>query len=105
MASLAERKQQLEARRDELRARILRIEQDLEEPVSATFSEQALEREDEEVLEDLGHAGRQEIRMIDAALQRIEQGEYGYCAKCGEPVAEERLDILPHTPLCRACAR
>jgi RNA polymerase-binding transcription factor DksA len=105
MVAVGQRKQQLEERLDELRSRLRRIEHDLEEPVSATFSEQALEREDEEVLEDLGHAGQQEIRMIEAALQRIEAGEYGICVRCGESIAEERLDILPHTPLCRNCAR
>jgi DnaK suppressor protein len=102
---MAERKGQLEDRLEELRRRLRRIEHDLEEPVSASFSEQAIEREEDEVLEDLGHAGEKEIRMIEAALARIEAGEYGACVRCGEPIAEERLDILPHTPLCRNCAR
>jgi RNA polymerase-binding transcription factor DksA len=99
-----ERRDQLEARRRELIGRLRRIERDLDQPVSATFSEQAQEREDEEVLEDLGHAGQQEIRMIDAALKRIEAGEYGTCMRCGEPIAEARLDSVPHAPLCRDCA-
>jgi RNA polymerase-binding transcription factor DksA len=105
MVSTADRKHQLEERLAELKARITRIERNLEQPVSANFSEQAGEREDEEVLEDLGMAGRQEVQMIEAALHRIERDEYGICVRCGAQVAEERLDILPHTPLCRACAR
>jgi RNA polymerase-binding transcription factor DksA len=98
------RRKQLLTRLDELVTRLRRIEEDLDQPVSATFSEQAQEREDEEVLEDLGHAGQQEIRMIEAALKRIDEGEYGFCMRCGEEIPDARLDILPHTPLCRACA-
>lgn len=46
----------------------------------------------------------QEIAQIDAALNRIDAGNYGVCVKCGEEIAEARLDLLPATPLCRACA-
>lgn len=105
MVAVGQRKRQLEERLDELRSRLRKIEHDLDQPVSATFSEQAIEREGEEVLEDLGQAGKQEIRMIEAALQRIEDGAYGVCVRCGDAIAPERLDILPHTPLCRNCAR
>jgi RNA polymerase-binding transcription factor DksA len=98
------RKAQLEARLKELRARLNRIEDELEQPVSDRFSEQATEREDEEVLEDLGAAGLQEIRMIEAALRRIEAGTYGVCAKCDGPIEPERLEAVPATPLCAACA-
>ncbi len=56
------------------------------------------------MLEDLGAAGAQEIRMIEAALQRIERGEYGICVVGGDPISAERLDVLPQTPKCRNCA-
>jgi RNA polymerase-binding transcription factor DksA len=98
------RKQELERRLGVLRTRIDRIEDELEQPVSDSFSEQAVEREEEEVLEDLGAAGVQEVRMIEAALKRIAAGTYGTCVNCGEPIGEERLDVVPATPLCRDCA-
>ena len=37
--------------------------------------------------------------MIDAALKRIENGSYGVCARCGDPIGEDRLDVLPQTPM------
>ena len=104
MTTIEARKAELERRLGELKARVARIEGELDQPVSDNFSEQAVEREDEEVLEDLGAAGVQEIRMIEAALDRIESGSYGICARCGDPISEERLDVLPQTPLCRDCA-
>lgn len=45
-----------------------------------------------------------EIKRIDAALQRIKDGEYGLCTSCGEPIAPKRLENDPATPLCIDCA-
>jgi RNA polymerase-binding transcription factor DksA len=104
MVPIETRKAQLEARLAELSARLNRIEDALEEPTSEDFAEQAQEREDEEVLEDLGAAGLREVRMIEAALDRIENGSYGDCVRCGEPIGDERLDVVPATPFCRDCA-
>lgn len=42
---------------------------------------------------------------IDAALSRIETGEYGYCLKCGEEIAPARLEHNPAAPSCIHCAR
>ncbi len=104
MTSTATRKAQLEKRLAELNARLKRIDEELDQPLSEDFSEQAVEREDDEVLEDLGLAGQQEIRMIEAALDRIENGSYGICVACGEEISEARLDVVPHAPRCRSCA-
>ena len=104
MTSIETRREQLESRLGELRSRLRKIDEELDQPHSAMFSEAAIEREGDEVLEDLGAAGQQEIRMIEAALQRIERDEYGVCVACGDPISEERLDVLPQTPKCRNCA-
>ena len=45
-----------------------------------------------------------ELRRIAAALARIDEGEYGYCAECGEEIALRRLELAPAAPLCIACA-
>jgi len=105
MISIETRKEQLLSRQRELDARLHRIGDELDEPVSKDFEERATEREDEEVLEDLGAAGIQELRMIDGALKRIEAGSYGICVSCGDPISDERLDVVPHAPKCRICAR
>lgn len=43
------------------------------------------------------------LAHLNAALERIESGEYGYCASCGEPIAKKRLEEVPHTTHCVAC--
>lgn len=44
-----------------------------------------------------------QLEQVKAALQRIEAGMYGICTHCGEPIALERLEILPYAPMCMEC--
>ena len=46
-----------------------------------------------------------EIRRIDAALARVESGDYGYCLTCGEDIEPKRFELDPATPVCIDCAR
>ena len=101
---IAARKAVMEARLADLRARLAAIETELDSHLERDWEEAAVEREGDEVLEAAGASGQAEIRRIEAALQRIEEGEYGYCAKCGAEIAAERLDVVPFTPFCRSCA-
>ncbi len=43
------------------------------------------------------------IGEIDDALERIEKGSYGKCARCGTPIAEGRLEAVPWTRYCLGC--
>ena len=104
MTSIAERKTVLEKRLQELNARLHEIEEELESHSSKDWEELAVERETDEVLEGMGLSGQAEIKAINAALQRIEKGEYGDCVACGAEILPERLDLLPFAPLCRKCA-
>ncbi len=45
-----------------------------------------------------------EIARVDAALQRIEEGEYGWCRGCGEAIGPKRLEINPAASQCVGCA-
>lgn len=98
------RKRDLLDRLAALDAKLHQIEAELDSHQNRDWGELALEREGDEVLEREGRSGQAEIAQIHAALARIEAGEYGFCARCGDPIAEARLDLLPATPLCAACA-
>ncbi len=91
-------------RLSELDSRLHSIETELDQPNSKDWDEAAVENEGDEVLEQLGQSGQQEIARIRAALKRLREGSYGICARCGDPISPERLDVLPDTPLCRTCA-
>jgi DnaK suppressor protein len=43
------------------------------------------------------------LSEIDAALQRLEDGSYGICERCAEPIWWERLEVLPMSRLCTPC--
>lgn len=104
MTSVDARKTQLEARRAELVDRMRELEAELSTHGSKDWEESATEHEDDEVLEGMGIAAREEVARIDAALGRIAEGEYGFCTKCGAEISPERLDAVPYTPFCRNCA-
>lgn len=45
------------------------------------------------------------LRLIDAALKRIDEGEYGYCVSCGDDIPEKRLAFDPAAARCVDCAQ
>ncbi|GAW33733.1 RNA polymerase-binding transcription factor DksA [Roseovarius sp. A-2] len=87
-----------------LDGRLHAIETELDAPKSRDWEERAVEREGDEVLERLGRTGEEEVARIRAALGRLRAGTFGICTSCGEQISADRLDVLPETPLCRACA-
>jgi DnaK suppressor protein len=44
------------------------------------------------------------LSMIEAALQRIEEGIFGRCIDCESAIPKTRLNAIPHTPKCVKCA-
>jgi len=46
-----------------------------------------------------------EIKRIDAALERIDEDEYGWCIACGEEIAKKRLELDPAASQCIDCAQ
>ena len=43
------------------------------------------------------------LQAIEDALKRIENGTFGVCRDCGEPIAEARLNAIPWTRVCISC--
>jgi len=98
----------LARRRQELVDRLESIDKSIhhrDEPLSADFAEQAVELENREVLEALDNDGWRELRHIDSALKRIQEGTYDTCEQCGATIAPARLAALPTTATCIDCAR
>ncbi|MHB1928753.1 MAG: TraR/DksA family transcriptional regulator [Acidimicrobiales bacterium] len=51
----------------------------------------------------LSAQARAAIEEIDRALAKIGAGTYGVCERCGQPIAQARLEALPYASLCVAC--
>lgn len=46
---------------------------------------------------------REQLASVEHALHKFEEGTYGLCDKCGQPIALERLEALPQATLCLDC--
>lgn len=104
MQKLQTIKKQLEERLKELGAKVEDIEDDLRTPRSASWEDRATEIEGDEVLDALEETAVVEIREIQAALRRIDDGAYDTCIRCGEKINEKRLEALPYATECIQCA-
>lgn len=56
-----------------------------------------------EFLLSLSDAEREQLRLLDAALRRLETPGFGICQMCGQQISKKRLNALPWTPYCINC--
>lgn len=94
----------LEAALAELKGRGERLAEDLAEPLNADLPEQATEMQDDDSLGGQAELVARRIASIERALDRIEDGTYGTCARCGAEISEGRLEARPEASLCIGCA-
>jgi DnaK suppressor protein len=43
------------------------------------------------------------LAQVEAAIKRMDEGRYGTCARCGQPIAPDRLEALPYAIYCITC--
>src|SRR6186997_1041901 len=102
----------LEAARAALKAERGRLMEELGEPIESpgqmTYGSQAaaashvFEQQRDLALRD---RSRLELSRVEAALRAIDDGTYGTCTNCGNPIGTERLEAIPWAPHCIDCAR
>ena len=95
---------ELEQRLADMQARLSSIKKDVTQSHSGDSAEQAQERENDEVVDAIGNETAQSIRVIQAALERIEAGTYGTCDSCGKDIGQARLAAVPEATRCVSCA-
>lgn len=100
-------RQQLTERYAAIQTRLQKITRDVQhanEPLNADFAEQAIQRENDEVLDALDNSIRAEMEQLQVTLKRLDEGTYGICEGCEKPIPIKRLKALPHASRCVACA-
>lgn len=97
-------KRELEERLANLQARLVSIKKDVTQSHSGDSAEQAQERENDEVVDAIGNETAATVRVIQAALERLENGTYGICENCGESIDVARLQAVPEAVRCVNCA-
>ena len=101
-------KHMLERRRDEIQAEVDERMRKLRSDGAASPTRQTeLDTAEPDFQEDIELALIQMkselISKISKALERLEDGDYGTCASCDEPIAEKRLRALPFAVRCTSC--
>ena len=104
--ALADIKQNLEKMRkvlmDEVQAKYAASREigETNVPDLADVSSNAYSRE---MLLNLSEAHHRQMQDIDAALLRLDEGEYGVCAECGEDISPRRMEVRPFSRYCIDC--
>jgi DnaK suppressor protein len=98
----------LEARRDETRERVARLAARPERGAAQGFGKRIGDGTVEAIsrLTDIGVGSSLEstLARTERALAKLDDGTYGLCDACGQPIAVARLRALPEGVLCLSCA-
>ena len=94
----------LEDMRDELVAEIkVQIERSRERDYEGDLGDYATSDMVADYANMFSERLRQRLLMIDDALEAIEDGDYGFCEECDEPINEKRLQLMPFARFCVRC--
>ena len=78
-------------------------EEETTEESTQDIADKAVSSYTREFLYSLTDGERGTLLQIDEALARVDEGSYGFCNNCGQPMAEKRLTAVPWAPYCVDC--
>ena len=99
-------KKRLETRQQELRRMVTRTEQDgrsADEDSTQDIADKAASSYNKEFLFHQSNNERQLLQMVEGALSRIREGNFGECISCGKEINPKRLEAVPWTRHCIEC--
>jgi DnaK suppressor protein len=99
-------KKRLETRQQELRRAVSRTQQDgrtADEDVAQDIADKAASSYNKEFLFHQSNNDRQLLMMVENALARLREGNFGECVSCGEEINAKRLEAVPWTRHCIEC--
>jgi DnaK suppressor protein len=99
-------KKKLLARREELMKTIARTQEEgrtADEDPTVDLADKAANSYTKEFLFGMTSTDRSQLNLIDAALKRIQEDEYGVCANCQEEMQQKRLEAVPWAKHCISC--
>ncbi len=72
---------------------------------SGDLVDQAYNQYEKELLIGLSSGDKETLKKIDKALQKIKDGSFGSCEKCGASIEEKRLEAIPYAIRCIECKK
>jgi DnaK suppressor protein len=99
-------KKRLEERQHMLRRNVSRTEMDgrhTDEDAAQDIADRAASSYNKEFLFHQSNSERQLLQMVEGALERIREGNFGQCISCGQEINPKRLEAVPWTRYCIQC--
>lgn len=79
--------------------------EEIKDTRSAEYEEEVTLSDDKEYLSKLIEQQSRGLEDINRALERVLDGSYGKCIRCGSPIGKDRLEAIPTAELCLECKR
>lgn len=102
---MTELKERLQQELEETKAEIRRLNERLEGKADYGLGKGDPAIYEWEMCLALKQRAESKARSLEIAIQKAEEGDYGLCEICGQPIDPARLAILPHTKRCIQCAQ
>jgi DnaK suppressor protein len=99
-------RKRLESRQQDLRRMVSRTQQDgrtVDEDSAQDIADRAASSYTKEFLFHQSNNDRQLLQMVEGALDRIREGNFGECISCGKEINPKRLEAVPWTRHCIEC--
>jgi DnaK suppressor protein len=100
---LEEERSRLNRELDQIRAQTRPVEERREGSPFGKREEEASEALELEKRLAMEQRLNENLSAVEHALQKFEDGTYGLCDICGQAIAPERMEALPHATVCMTC--
>ena len=69
----------------------------------ANIADDAVQSYERQLMMGLGEKEFEKLRLVEEAIEKLDEGQYGICLECEELISEERLTVIPFASHCVDC--
>ena len=69
----------------------------------ADIADDAVQSYEHQLMMGLGEKEFEKLRLVEEAIEKLDEGQYGICLECEELISEERLTVIPFASYCVDC--
>jgi DnaK suppressor protein len=69
----------------------------------ADIADDAAQSYNQQLIMEFGEQEWKKLRLVEEAIEKMDDGQYGVCSECKEPIPEARLKLIPFTAYCVEC--
>ena len=69
----------------------------------ADFADDAAQSYNRQLMMEFGEQEWKKLRLVEEAIKKMDDGQYGICSECEDPIPEARLKVIPFAAYCIDC--